>query len=177
MAKDDEPARWRNHYRCPVCRHEWADEWSCQCDDDCPACGLRHISPVSSDDLLEDPVEDDGSGLVNSGALDVSVAGPARPGTAGVSGADCPGDDEGTIEHGEWACIFEPEEDSDGFYTDGWHAQHKVTGKTRIIHHSRFDFTMTPARFRWLVDNDFPLRPGKGNWTNAAIDAAMEDGA
>lgn len=90
-------------------------------------------------------------------------------------------DGEGQIEHGEWECVEEPEEDSDGFYTDGWSAQHKVTGKTRIIHHSRFNFRMTSARFRWLVENDFPKHRtasgGPANWTSAAIDAAMEDGS
>jgi len=43
-----------NHYQCPRCDHEWSDEWSCQCDDDCPACGLRHISPADSDDIAGD---------------------------------------------------------------------------------------------------------------------------
>ena len=40
-----------NHYQCPRCDHAWSDEWSCQCDDDCPACGLRHISPANSEDV------------------------------------------------------------------------------------------------------------------------------
>jgi hypothetical protein len=29
------------------------DEWSCMCDDDCPYCGARHMSPVESEDLTE----------------------------------------------------------------------------------------------------------------------------
>ena len=44
-------AWFRNHYRCARCRRTWADEWSCTCDDDCPRCGARHMSPVASDDL------------------------------------------------------------------------------------------------------------------------------
>lgn len=40
-----------NHYQCPRCDHAWSDEWSCQCDDDCPACGLRHLSPIDSEDV------------------------------------------------------------------------------------------------------------------------------
>jgi hypothetical protein len=32
-------------------RAELTDEWSCMCDDDCPHCGARHMSPVDSDDL------------------------------------------------------------------------------------------------------------------------------
>ena len=39
-----------NHYKCPRCNHEWDDEWSAMCDDDCPECGMRHISPTDSED-------------------------------------------------------------------------------------------------------------------------------
>ena len=42
---------WRNFYRCPRCGHEWEDCWDCQCDDDCPNCGCRHISPYESEDI------------------------------------------------------------------------------------------------------------------------------
>ena len=40
-----------NYYRCDRCGHEWTDAWSCQCGDDCPNCGARHMSPYKSDDL------------------------------------------------------------------------------------------------------------------------------
>ena len=30
-----ETPRFRNYYRCDHCGHEWEDEWSCMCDDDC----------------------------------------------------------------------------------------------------------------------------------------------
>lgn len=43
--------RWLNHYTCERCGHDWEDEWSCQCDDDCPACGARHMSPHTCDEL------------------------------------------------------------------------------------------------------------------------------
>jgi hypothetical protein len=36
--------------RCRVCTSEqidWADSWSCQCDDDCPECGTA-IQPEES---------------------------------------------------------------------------------------------------------------------------------
>lgn len=46
-------AWFRNHYGCARCGHEWTDEWSCMCDDDCPNCGARHMSPFESDDLTE----------------------------------------------------------------------------------------------------------------------------
>jgi hypothetical protein len=44
-------AWFRNHYDCDRCGANWTDEWSCTCDDDCPACGARHRSPSESDDL------------------------------------------------------------------------------------------------------------------------------
>ena len=43
--------RWRNLYRCPRCKHEWDDCWDCQCDDDCPECGCRHVSPYESEEI------------------------------------------------------------------------------------------------------------------------------
>ncbi len=57
-------AWYRNHYECARCGSEWTDEWSCQCDDDCPHCGARHMSPVESDDLTETSVEVDGALLL-----------------------------------------------------------------------------------------------------------------
>lgn len=39
-----------NHYECPRCQAAWSDRWSCIVDDDCPECGLRHISPTESED-------------------------------------------------------------------------------------------------------------------------------
>lgn len=46
-------AWYRNYYKCARCGHEWPGEWSCMCDDDCPRCGARHMSPHKSDDLTE----------------------------------------------------------------------------------------------------------------------------
>ena len=43
-----------NYYECPECEYEWEDEWSCMCDDDCPTCGARHISPYQSDEWEEE---------------------------------------------------------------------------------------------------------------------------
>jgi hypothetical protein len=42
-----------NHYTCANCNANWNDEWSCTCDDDCPHCGARHMSPYESEDLSE----------------------------------------------------------------------------------------------------------------------------
>jgi hypothetical protein len=44
-------AWFRSEYQCYRCNCEWEDEWSAGCDDDCPACGARHISASKSDDL------------------------------------------------------------------------------------------------------------------------------
>jgi len=46
-----------NYYRCPQCGATWCDEWSAMCDDDCPECGTRHISPYKSDDAQPEPIE------------------------------------------------------------------------------------------------------------------------
>ena len=42
-----------NHYECGRCGGTWRDEWSCMCDDDCPHCGARHMTPAESEDLTE----------------------------------------------------------------------------------------------------------------------------
>lgn len=42
-----------NFYECPHCGECWDDEWPCAVDDDCPHCGLRHISPVESKEIDE----------------------------------------------------------------------------------------------------------------------------
>jgi hypothetical protein len=52
MAVDD-MAWFLNYYTCERCKGEWEDEWSCTCDDDCPYCGARHMSPEASEDLTK----------------------------------------------------------------------------------------------------------------------------
>lgn len=44
-----------NTYEC-TCGTSWADEWSCACDDDCPACGTT-MTPVDSEDVTADYAE------------------------------------------------------------------------------------------------------------------------
>ncbi len=56
-------AWFRNHYACARCGRTWCDEWSATCDDDCPDCGARHMSPARSDDLSERIDEQDGAFL------------------------------------------------------------------------------------------------------------------
>lgn len=47
----EEDGSWfLNHYRCDDCGHQWSDEWSCTCDDDCPECGTT-MTPTCSDEL------------------------------------------------------------------------------------------------------------------------------
>jgi len=45
--------QFRNYYRCTECGCEWIDIWSAQCDDDCPWCNARHMSPYKSEDVEE----------------------------------------------------------------------------------------------------------------------------
>ncbi len=52
-----------NYYICERCDSTWTDDWSCMCDDDCPHCGARHMSPYKSDDLTE-VIEWDGDKFV-----------------------------------------------------------------------------------------------------------------
>lgn len=47
----EEERQFLNHYNCPSCAHEWSSEWSATCDDECPECGARHISPTTSEEL------------------------------------------------------------------------------------------------------------------------------
>ena len=39
-----------NFYHCPECDHEWEDKWMATCDDACPRCGMRNVSPYNSID-------------------------------------------------------------------------------------------------------------------------------
>ena len=56
-------AWYRNYYKCARCDHKWEDQWSCMCDDDCPDCGARHMSPYDADDLTT-IIEQDGRELL-----------------------------------------------------------------------------------------------------------------
>ena len=52
-----------NLYKCERCKHRWSDEWSCMCDDECPHCGFRDMTPYDSEDLTE-LVEQEGEEFV-----------------------------------------------------------------------------------------------------------------
>jgi DNA-directed RNA polymerase subunit RPC12/RpoP len=43
-----------NYYECPRCKEKWADVDEAQPDDDCPECGLRHITPYKSEEVVHD---------------------------------------------------------------------------------------------------------------------------
>jgi predicted nucleic acid-binding Zn-ribbon protein len=53
MNNDDVKLKWHNFYCCPQCGHQWEDDWDSQCDDDCPECGCRHISPYKSEEIRQ----------------------------------------------------------------------------------------------------------------------------
>ena len=57
-------AWYRNYYTCARCGYDWADEWSCTCEDDSPQCGARHMSPHESDDLTTVVEKSDGEFVV-----------------------------------------------------------------------------------------------------------------
>lgn len=57
-------AWFRNFYKCDRCDHRWSSKWSCMCDDDCPDCDARHMSPYDSHDLTEVISEKDGKFVV-----------------------------------------------------------------------------------------------------------------
>jgi hypothetical protein len=42
---------WYRNHQCYRCDQTWEDEWSCGCDDECPCCEARHVSPIDSEDL------------------------------------------------------------------------------------------------------------------------------
>ena len=50
--EEDTEAWFRNFYKCAECGRKWTDEWSAMCDDDCPHCGARHMSPYKSTDAV-----------------------------------------------------------------------------------------------------------------------------
>jgi DNA-directed RNA polymerase subunit RPC12/RpoP len=52
-------AWFRNFYRCARCNRTWTDEWSATCDDDCPHCGARHMSPYKSEDADDEEHAED----------------------------------------------------------------------------------------------------------------------
>jgi DNA-directed RNA polymerase subunit RPC12/RpoP len=45
---------FRNFYRCERCSFKWEDMWSAKCEDDCPNCGARHMTPHHSEDAGDD---------------------------------------------------------------------------------------------------------------------------
>ena len=49
-----------NYYRCPYDGEEWADIWSCCCNDRCPKCGIKDIEPYRSEEVVS-TVSDSGN--------------------------------------------------------------------------------------------------------------------
>ena len=52
-----------NFYKCDRCRRRWTDEWSCMCDDTCPRCGMRDMTPYESEELTT-VIEEEGKEFV-----------------------------------------------------------------------------------------------------------------
>ena len=52
-----------NFYRCDTCGRIWTGEWSCTCDDECPHCEARDMSPFDSENLT-DIVAKDADGFI-----------------------------------------------------------------------------------------------------------------
>ena len=73
---------FRNHYRCARCGYEWDYVWTTQCDDDCPNCGSRHMSPHQSVDV--EPPENEKIALLND-AFRRTLSGGKVLMTAGVN--------------------------------------------------------------------------------------------
>jgi hypothetical protein len=55
QALNDFQFKFRNFYQCPRCDYKWEDMWDSTCDDECPECGNRDISPYESVDLSDLP--------------------------------------------------------------------------------------------------------------------------
>ena len=52
-----------NFYKCARCKRRWTDEWSCMCDDTCPHCGARDMTPCESEELTT-IIEEEGKEFV-----------------------------------------------------------------------------------------------------------------
>src|SRR5208337_467427 len=50
--EDEENQQYVNYYRCPYDGTEWADIWSCCCNDMCPKCGVKDIEPYKSEEVV-----------------------------------------------------------------------------------------------------------------------------
>lgn len=47
---DYEVKEYMNYYRCPDCKVEWDDVWTCTCNDKCPECN-KEIEPIKSEEI------------------------------------------------------------------------------------------------------------------------------
>jgi hypothetical protein len=52
LKEDQMGKQFVNYYRCPEDGHEWADVWSCRCNDMCPSCHLKDIEPYKSEEIV-----------------------------------------------------------------------------------------------------------------------------
>jgi hypothetical protein len=82
------------------CKHEWNDQWSCMCNDECPECGTGDIEPYASlenesgetimhvgpDFIPEDGLPD---GMTSAAALEGWDAAKFKPESEHNSDSDC----------------------------------------------------------------------------------------
>lgn len=60
---DNQPCLFVNHYHCDGCDLSWTMQWSCACDDECPACEHAHEADEQSIelDITGKPVDEEGA--------------------------------------------------------------------------------------------------------------------
>ena len=46
----EEKQMFMNYYRCPICKHEWEDQWDATCNDKCPNCN-KEIEPYKWENI------------------------------------------------------------------------------------------------------------------------------
>ncbi len=58
MNKEKTMNMFINYYECPNCKNTWMDVWECTCDDTCPYCETKNVSPHISRDLIKDDISE-----------------------------------------------------------------------------------------------------------------------
>jgi hypothetical protein len=48
-------AWYENRYKCPQCKVEWRNNWTCKCNDRCPVCN-KEITPLESKEIENKPL-------------------------------------------------------------------------------------------------------------------------
>lgn len=91
MAKE----KYQNFYQCPACGHSWQDYWDSGCDDECPACGQRDVSPYRSVAVNEKGER------INPGCAEIPLNYQGLPKISNAMKAQCMGEFTFSIEESE----------------------------------------------------------------------------